>query len=197
MLLVKEVQVKIRYVYKMFFQTIPAENPKLKVNIATSEAKTWHERFGHINLDTISKISKSGAVHGMPQIKKADIGCEACCLGKSHKTSLKVVAEEDKATYNVVEFFYSDVCDSMQIESIGGARYVSTFIDSAHCVLFEAQIRRFQKIQNFRKILMAKFRDVMLALRTDRGREYVCGKMEEYMPRLGIRHEPTAPGTPE
>lgn len=55
----------------------------------------------------------------------------------------------------------------------------------------------FEKFKIFEKSVANLFDRPMKALCTDRGGEYVSGKMRKYKQTLGIRPEPTAPGTPE
>ena len=60
--------------------------------------------------------------------KKGDMFCEPCHLAKSHRLPCNK-SGEDKRHYQVGEFFHSDVCGPMQVDSLGGARYFINFKD--------------------------------------------------------------------
>src|SRR5436190_13884533 len=54
------------------------------------ELHLWHKRLGHINIKTISKLSKYELVRGIPKFTSKNIDlCDTCQLGKQVKTSFK------------------------------------------------------------------------------------------------------------
>lgn len=72
-------------IYKMLFRTVI-----LNVNLTSHEClKTWHERLGHINLNSISEIVKKNLVEGINIANMDKFVCEECCYGKSHELPFK------------------------------------------------------------------------------------------------------------
>ena len=66
-------------------------------------------------------------VKGLPLIEKPDSLCEGCILGKKHRESFstrKLIREKTP-----LEIVHLDLCEPMQIPSIGGIFYFLTFID--------------------------------------------------------------------
>lgn len=95
--------------------------------ISQNPSILWHHRFGHINFNSLSYMCRHNMVRGMPSISKANGICEGCTLGKHSREAFP----HDKAwrASKVLELVHSDVCGPMKIISIGGRKYVLTFID--------------------------------------------------------------------
>ena len=55
------------------------------------------------------------------------MNCEACTLGKMHRSSFQKQSQH-RAT-QLLEIIHSDICGPMQVESIGGSKYMLTFTD--------------------------------------------------------------------
>lgn len=56
----------------------------------TSESIRWHERLGHINLETINLMVQRELVVGIPQVTSEKRVCSSCFLGnKREEISLK------------------------------------------------------------------------------------------------------------
>ena len=68
-----------------------------------------------------------GKVDGNGQGKEKDSVCEACVLGKQHRSPYpRGFAERATEPF---ELIHSDVCGPMSVSSFGGSRYYVTFID--------------------------------------------------------------------
>ncbi|KAF2293026.1 hypothetical protein GH714_035170 [Hevea brasiliensis] len=52
-----------------------------------NESWAWHARFGHLNFDSLRKLSRKGMVKGLPSIDQANKLCDGCLVGKQHRTS--------------------------------------------------------------------------------------------------------------
>jgi len=48
-------------------------------------SRLWHERFGHLSMQTLSAMQKSSIVVDLPPISDKDEVCEACMKGKQHR----------------------------------------------------------------------------------------------------------------
>ncbi|MCI47346.1 retrovirus-related pol polyprotein from transposon tnt 1-94 [Trifolium medium] len=53
--------------------------------------------------------------------------CEECVQAKQHRNSFS--KDVNSNTSDLLELVYSDVCDPIQVSSIGGNKYFVTFID--------------------------------------------------------------------
>ena len=54
--------------------------------------------------------------------------CDYCLFGKQHRVSFRIPSTRKP---NVLDLVYSDVCDPIDVESLGGNKYFVTFIDDA------------------------------------------------------------------
>ena len=91
--------------------------------------KIWHERLGHLNLDYVNQLTKKNLVTGMridDSVSSEKI-CESCVIGKMHKQCFPKVSQH-RAT-QPMELIHTDLCGPMQVESMGGSRYVLMFTD--------------------------------------------------------------------
>eukprot|EP00253_Pinus_taeda_P033527 PITA_33527 len=51
----------------------------------------WHQRYGHLNIQYLSQLSREGLVSELPDIQTQHLGvCSACQAGKQHWSSFKV-----------------------------------------------------------------------------------------------------------
>ena len=89
---------------------------------------TWHQRFGHLNYKYVEELIKNKLVHGMDCCHiDGKLECEACVLGKMNRRSFP--KKSNSRAKRPLEIIHSDVCGPMQINSIGGSRYILSFID--------------------------------------------------------------------
>jgi len=58
--------------------------------------------------------------------KASEINCETCAKCKIHAQPFKSSAMREK---EVLSLTHSDICGSINVESVGGAKYFVTFID--------------------------------------------------------------------
>jgi len=87
----------------------------------------WHDRFGHVNFGYLNYTYKHNMVKGMPNIGKINDICEGCMKGKQSREAFP----QDKAwrATRLLELVHTDVCGPMKTQTIGGNRYLLTFID--------------------------------------------------------------------
>lgn len=159
----------------------------------------WHNRFGHVSLNSLTHMFKYEMVKGLPAVNNLDQICEGCALGKHTRESFS----NDKTwrASNPLELIHSDICGPMRTISIGGSRYFLTFIDDYtrkvwiyflkeksetynHFILFKAMVEK----QSDHKIK---------CLRSDRGGEYLLQDLEDFLKLNGIHHQLTASYSPQ
>ena len=97
-------------------------------NPSTPDLGVWHCRFGHLNHDYVNQLAKKQLANGM---KYSDVSfdkeCEACALGKMHK--LPSPKQNMSRASKPLELIHTNVCGPMNVDSIGGSRYMLTFTD--------------------------------------------------------------------
>jgi hypothetical protein len=99
---------------------------------ATKEtAELWHRRFGHLGYDNLAKLQSSSMVNGISvtadQFRKTGAAelCEPCIAAKQHKQPSK---STNTVTNQPLQLLHMDVLGPLP-ESIGGSRYLATFLD--------------------------------------------------------------------
>eukprot|EP00253_Pinus_taeda_P002334 PITA_02334 len=108
-------------------RTIAAVTQELFQEQVKDENWLWHLRFGHLNFGGLNLLHRKRMVKGLSLIEKPDSLCEGCILGKQHKESFP--ARKSIRAKAPLEIVHSDVCGPMQVPSLGGNKYVLTFID--------------------------------------------------------------------
>uniref|UniRef100_A0A2N9FG96 CCHC-type domain-containing protein n=1 Tax=Fagus sylvatica TaxID=28930 RepID=A0A2N9FG96_FAGSY len=87
----------------------------------------WHMRLGHVSYSKLSVMVKKSMLKGLPQLDvRTDTVCAGCQYGKAHQLPY----EESKfKAKEPLELVHSDVFGPVKQPSIGGMRYMVTFID--------------------------------------------------------------------
>eukprot|EP00171_Calliarthron_tuberculosum_P023309 IDg23309t1 len=180
----------------------------------------WHERLAHINVSGISNMVKNGVVRGVKlNSANARTSCVGCIFGKGHRAAMPKA--KTRQTKSVLELIHSDVIGPIEVESVGGARYVITFIDDKSNWTVEYTMHRksesldcFKKYkayaerhtnQTVRGISFNEFEGSVFhpeaiklkSLRSDNGGEYLSNDFKSYLELHGIKHELTVAYTPQ
>lgn len=101
--------------------------PKEKVYYAaeTPDVELWHKRLGHLNYRSVIALSKNPATE--IKINNTEMNtCVSCIKGKQHRQPFPHSKTKSK---ELLQLVHSDVCGPMENTSIGGSRYILTFID--------------------------------------------------------------------
>ena len=92
------------------------------------QTNLWYKKLGHASISTISKAVKNEAILGIPDIDLHNqVFCGDCQLGKQTKSSHK--STKKCYTNRVLELLHVDLMGLMQIESLGGKKYVFVCVD--------------------------------------------------------------------
>ena len=162
-------------------------------------AVKWHNRFGHINFQSLCGLANKQIVHGVDPISNAkDIVCVSCL--KSKITTQPFTSSESRAE-NIGELIHSDVCGPFQTKSHGSSRYFLTFIDDKSRRIFVYFLRTkdqvFATFKSFKKMIELQSGNKIKTLRTDNGGEYVNRAFDDFLEDCGIRRQLTVPYTPQ
>lgn len=163
----------------------------------TADLRTWHERFGHANIQMLRRLA--GSVDGM-KIRDSEVSqnnCEICMKAKLNRSPFK---KSLRRASQPLELIHSDVQGPMRIPTIENHRYSINFIDDySRFVMVYTMKSKSEALNKFKDFIAdtrnAKFR--VMGLRTDNGGEYTSREFEEFCRNNGIRRELTIPGVPE
>jgi transposase InsO family protein len=162
-----------------------------------SNTVLWHQRLAHANVDSIKNMTQ-WCDNGCDL--SGGIGvCEACVKGKMARQPFHT-DNEIKST-RVLELVHSDVCGPMQTESLGGSKYVVSFIDDysryAHVYFLREKSSVFQVFKEYENIVTNATGQTIGTLRSDGGGEYMSHEFESYLSSHGIQHQVTTRYSPQ
>ncbi|KAK3119631.1 hypothetical protein QOZ80_9AG0673040 [Eleusine coracana subsp. coracana] len=100
----------------------------------------WHARLGHVNYNKLKEMMRKQVLKGLPQVDiRTDMVCEGCQYGKAHQLPYK---ESEHQSKTPLELIHSDVFGPIKQKSLGGMRYMVTFIDDFSTSKFEKKAIR-------------------------------------------------------
>ena len=101
----------------------------LKCLVVSSKTNwLWHRRLGHCGMDLISKLACKNLVRGLPRLGViTDKFCDACKLGKHHKSSLSV--KDWSSTSRPLQLVHLDLFGPSKTASMGGMTYCFVIVD--------------------------------------------------------------------
>ena len=144
------------------------------VNVTTTNApslKQWYCRYGHLNFGYINKLAEGNLVTGMKYAKgDTNQECEACTRAKMHR--IPVPKQSSSKTTQPLELFHSDVCASMNIDSVGRSKYI--ILDMYVTVYFlKNSSEVYEKFEEYVNMVKNFTGLKVKMLRTDNGGEHV------------------------
>lgn len=163
-----------------------------------SEAKLWHLRYGHLNVNGLKLLNQKEMVIGLPHISEFEF-CEGCVYGKQSRNSFPV-GKSWRAS-ECLELVHADLCGPMQTESLGGSKYFLLFTDDysrmSWIYFLKFKSETFENFKKFKALVENQSGSRIKAFRTDRGGEFLSNDFTAFCDEHGIRRELTAPYTPE
>ena len=182
----------------MFLHTV-TQTEETQANVSVMSLKCWHERLGHLNARALKELIDRQLVSGIEVNDNSSFFCGACQAGKAHR--LLFSKQTEKRVTRPGEITHSDVCGPMSNTSLGGARFLVTFVDDAsgyrYVYFLKHKSNVFDRFKEYERAVANKFGRPIQVFRSDNGREFVNASMLDYMRKKGIKFEPSAPYTPE
>lgn len=181
------------YIYK-------CEQSKMYAMKSSIEYMIWHERFGHLNINSLKKLSQNNLVRGI-ELKNypETINCEVCLKGKMCSTPFS--KNSSIKTSAVLELVHSDICGPMRTTSLGGFKYFALFIDDFSRMIFVHFLKKKSDILSEFKIFKSRVEretgNKIKKLRTDNGCEFVSGDFNKFLESEGVHRQLTVQYTPQ
>ena len=187
-----------------------------------ADLRLWHQRLAHVSMGGIKSMAERGVVLGVKiNPKDSQQDCVGCILGKSHRTPIPRT-RSSRAT-KLLERVHSDVLGPLEVASVGGSKYIISFIDDysnwtteytmrkksealdrfkrykAHAETHTNQVLKTLQIHEYRFSVSASAAEStkLKILRSDNGGEYLSDKFRQYLDDSGIKHELTVAYTPQ
>ena len=171
----------------LYFSCVTAEN-----------AYKWHDRNGHLNPASMKQLVSKEMVRGMQLQVPEKFECVVCMKCKA--TRKPFTTSESRAA-ELLETIHSDLCGPMNVTSMGGSKYVLTFIDDKSRYVFIYLLKGKHKVlesfKDFKTCMELQTGKKIKILRSDKGREYVNGPFNAFLKSNGIVHQLSVPYTPQ
>ena len=184
--------------YKVLTGSISSCNFTSASTKSLSSLNLWHLRLGHLNNQDVKKLSSM--VKGLV-VNKKDVptDCEGCFLGKQSRLPFPKKSSGKKE--RILDLVHSDVCGPMNIPSIGGSNYFTTFIDDHSNYTWVYFLKRKSDVGDVFVEWLTMTENVtekrLKEFRSDNGGEYVAHYFTDICKERGISLQPTIPYTPQ
>ena len=166
----------------------------------TSMGWLWHRRLAHVGMKNLHKLLKGEHVIGLTNVQfEKDRPCAACQAGKqvgsSHHT------KNVMTTSRPLELLHMDLFGPVTYLSIGGSKYGLVIVDdfSRFTWVFFLQDKSETQgtLKRFLRRAQNEFELKVKKIRSDNGSEFKNLQVEEFLEEEGIKHEFSAPYTPQ
>nr|AAB51275.1 reverse transcriptase, gag, polyprotein [Volvox carteri f. nagariensis] len=181
--------------------TCPKYNRALAV--MKDSVELWHRRFGHLGYRGLEQLASEGMVDGLPVTAKQFKEAARHSIVASHasRATRACIAPIIKSHLDLPLSEFILTCVKMPHFSLGGARYAVRFLDefSSFSVVrtVNSKDQVAQVVKDALLLLENQTGRRVREIVSDRGREYVNVKLRAFFAERGIRHNISAPYTPE
>lgn len=174
----------------------------------TVDVNLLHRRLGHLNFDALKRMVNDGRIAGVTKLSGKPDVCEHCALGKMKR--LPFPTGRQRAT-RPLQLVHVDLCGPVSKPGPAGELYAMTLTDdfSAHpwTYFLKRKSEALSRYRQWRDEVQAYFKDNLVELelspefvqflRSDNGGEFTSQAFEAQLAADGVKHETTAPYTPQ
>ncbi|KAL0402266.1 UNVERIFIED_CONTAM: Retrovirus-related Pol polyprotein from transposon RE2 [Sesamum latifolium] len=156
-------------------------------------------RLSHVSYSKLDTMMKKSMLKGLPKLEvRRDTVCAGCQYGKAHQLPYE---ESNFRVKEPLELIHSDVFGPVRQASIGGMKYMVTFIDDfsryVWVYFMKNKSETLTKFKEFKKSAEAEIGRGVRCLRTDNGGEYTSDEFLDFIREAKIRQQFTCPNTPQ
>lgn len=186
---------------EIFIANVKVNNMVQSVNGAIDRdmVMKWHQRFGHMNVQDLSKLTSKDMVKGLNLKVPESLECVTCAVCKISASPYR--SYSNIQTTDILELVHMDICGPMGVNSVGGSSYFMTIIDdySRYITIYflKRKSEAFEVFENFAAIAEKQTGRQIKVVRSDNGKEFVNSKFREYFAKRGIVHQTTVCYSPQ
>jgi len=162
---------------------------------------TLHRRLGHISVDAIRTLIRSGSITGLQLIDDLPpFTCDSCEYAKTTRKSIRKERTEALAQ-NFGEEIHTDVWGPSPTLSLGGRKYYVTFTDD--CTRFtklevlRTKDKAFKAYKSFSAWAQTQHGVHIKRLRSDCSGEFTSNQFTSYLREQGTERRLTTADTPQ
>jgi transposase InsO family protein len=161
-------------------------------------SQLWHSRLGHVNFQSLNILNPKNLVRGFPAFKVVPQTCVACQEGK--QTREKFPRKSTSRTTAPLALVHTDICGPLPVPSLARSEYFILFTDDfsrkSWIYFLRTKDQALEKFQLFRNMIEKQTTHKILALCSDRGREFLSAAFSRYLHDHGIVRQLTTAHTP-
>lgn len=187
-------------IYRLVMEVRQPGKGELGCLAKVSDLRLAHERLGHANMQCIAEMVRNGTLPHV-KINSSDLSsffCEGCAYGKMHKLPAK---SSKGRNGKVGETVHADVVGPMECPSLAGSRFALVLKDelTAYRTVYflNSKNQVADKIEQYLKDVKRVTQNSVRTFRSDNGTEFFNSRMIELFRAHDIKHELSAPYTPE
>jgi len=170
----------------------------LKTSVEIDSQK-WHARYGHINFQSLRKLSQENMVEGLPKIECKEGVCRGCMVGKQRRSSFP--DEADFRANKELELIHGDLCGPINPATPAGNKYFLLLVDDFSrymwIQLIQTKDKAFFAFKEVKEVIEVEKNTKIKGFRTDRGGEFRSAEFDEYCKLKGIKRFLTTPYSPQ
>jgi transposase InsO family protein len=166
----------------------------------TSMGWLWHRRLAHVGMKNLHKLLKGEHVLGLTNVHfEKDRPCAACQAGKQVGSTHH--SKNVMTTSRPLELLHMDLFGPVAYLSIRGSKYGLVIVVDFSCFTWVFFLQDKSETQGTLKRFLWRaqneFELKVKKIRSDNGSEFKNLQVEEYLEEEGIKHEFSAPYTPQ
>ena len=162
-----------------------------------------HRVFGHLNYQSLASMIRNGTVCGADitrkELRQSPPPCDSCLKGKATRASFPTSQSEHAKT--ILGLVHSDLWGPAPVSTINGMKYIITFTDDKSRWLWVSYLKRksdaFTAFKQWLAYVEKETGQKLRTYRTDNGGEFILKEWADFLKERGIRHQTSAPYTPE
>ena len=168
---------RVESVYVMSIETAYVDKTK------NETAELWHMKQSHVSYSKLDMMMRKSMVKGLPQLEvRTDMVSAGCQYGKAHQ----LLYEESKfKAKKPLVLIHSDVFGPVKQASIGGMRYIVTFIDDFSTYLWvffmKEKSETLSKFKEFKSTTEVDIGKRVRCPRIDNGGEYTSYEFSNFL----------------
>lgn len=178
---------------------LSAEAAYIEKTKNTQSVDLWHSRLGHVSYTKLDLMMSKQLVAGLPKLSAVkNVVCSGCQFGKAHQQPYH---QSNYKSVQPMDLIHSDVFGPVKQTSIGGMRYMITFIDDFSRFIWISFMK--EKSEALSKFKLFKIEAEKLTgckvqmMRSDNGGEYRSQEFTDYLNMCKIKRQLTCPNTPQ
>jgi transposase InsO family protein len=159
----------------------------------------WHERYSHLNFQSLRKLGCADMVCGLPAIDHVDQVCEDCVLAKQKRTPFSQAAKY--RAQEELELVHGDLCGPISPPTPAENAYFLLLVDDMSRYMWLTLLRSKADapaaIMAFQARVEREIDKKLKVLRTDNGGEFTSVQFGKYCAGEGIQRHHSAPYSPQ